>query len=135
MTNQTVVNQTKINNVNIRDVSHVSMVTSVYAVQPISTNAKLQLANPGRGYSQLHNYCQNIVSRLIDQPLLELLVGYKNTPNVFAEFTDSFIALLKKCNQQNAMQACLDNVKGPFWTFRPVGSAYGHYYIRPKIRM
>jgi len=41
-----VVNQTKTNNINIRDMSHVTVVTDV---QPLSTGATLRVANPGCG--------------------------------------------------------------------------------------
>jgi len=42
MTNQTLANQTKTNNVNTREVSHVTVVTNV---QPLSIGARLRLAH------------------------------------------------------------------------------------------
>jgi len=46
MTSRTLINQTKTNNVDIWDVSHVAVVTDV---QPLSTGARLRLADPGCG--------------------------------------------------------------------------------------
>jgi len=60
-TNRTPVNETKTNNVNIRDTSHVIMVTDV---QPLSTGARLWLANPGCG-------CTSYIERQTDTLLTE----------------------------------------------------------------
>ena len=64
MTNQTLVNQTTTNNTANVNIQRVTVATSV---QRLSTNASKSCL----WLTQLHNYCPDIVSRLLGQPQLE----------------------------------------------------------------
>jgi len=74
MTNSTLVNQTKINSINIWDVSDVTVVTDV---QSLSTGIRLPNSKSRLWSTQLHNYRPNTATRLIAQPQPESDCGHR----------------------------------------------------------
>jgi len=82
MTDRCLVHQTTANNINIWNVSHVTLVTSM---QPLSVIIRLQLAKPGCGWPSCIINVPNTATRLIGRPHLESGCGYtpclkKNVP-------------------------------------------------------